>query len=251
MDNTARFRKAFHDLLKLIYQWSPQNEYYPLETAVQEAGKQFPAIRYYQAEILVSGRLYEAISIEHEGEISLAEPNQVAIGHVEKILKFVKDPPKVFPLFQRDVATLSIQDTVGKAVEIMQRDDYSQIPIYSRDYQLGLITSDVLTRWIGATRANGVAPDYRSPLADVMAFQDPKKDPRCLVFHRDDTLFTALDSIRVSENAGVKFGAILIVHGADEPGRLDGIITSTDLGTARHFLRLSDKASPEGGMSAA
>lgn len=246
MDNTTRFRRAFRDLLKLIYQWSPRNEYYPLEAAILEAGKQYPAIRYYQAEILVIARLYEAISAEYEGEISLAEPSQVAIDQVEKILAFIKDPPKVYPLFQRQVAAHSIVDTVGKALEILQMYDYSQIPIYSGDYLLGLITSEIITRWIGASRAKGVAPDYNSSIADVLAFQDAKKDPRSLVFHRDDTLFKALDSFQVSEKAGIKVGAILIVRSADKLGELDGILTGADLATARQFLQLSDKASYEG-----
>lgn len=249
MDNAARFRKSFHDLLKLIYQRSPRNEYYPLEAAIREAGKSFPAIRYYEEEILVSARLLEAISSEHEGDLSLAEPSQLAIDRVDKILKFVKDPPSVLPLFQREVAALTIQDTVGRAVEIMQQEDYSQVPIYSGDFLLGLATSELITRWIGATRAKGLTPDYSSPLAEILAFQDPKKDPRCLIFHRDDTLFKALDSIQVSEAAGVKFGAILILHSIDDPGRLDGIITSSDVAAARQYLELSLKTSLEGDES--
>jgi CBS domain-containing protein len=58
------------------------------------------------------------------------------------------NPPKVFPLHKKKVATVTLEDTLADVMAIVSRSDFSQFPVMDDKEVIGLLTENGITRWL-------------------------------------------------------------------------------------------------------
>jgi len=118
----------------------------------------------------------------------------------------------------------------------MFEQSFSQIPICdNKDAFVGLLTTNTVTRWLGASVKDDIFSLTETPITDVFNFTEDKDN--FIFLSRDSTLFKALERFQTHEKNGKKLEAILITQNGRRSETLLGIITIWDLPEIHATLR--------------
>jgi predicted transcriptional regulator len=71
-----------------------------------------------------------------------------------RIVEQITDPPGLQP-FCHEVYTASPSDDIGSVVEKMETEDFSQMPVVDDGEVIAVLTSNTITRWVGAELHQG------------------------------------------------------------------------------------------------
>lgn len=163
------------------------------------------------------------------GEV-IAEPHPSVVELIERIAGLLADPPRVIPLFQRQVYVLASDDTLAAAVHELRQRSVSQAPVYSGKEFSGLLTSGVILRWLGG-QPTAIVDLAATTVGQVLAFaaQHEQVHDRVGFLSRSATVAEALEHFQHSQQAGKALVALLLTENGKPSERPLGIITTHDL----------------------
>jgi CBS domain-containing protein len=225
--NSERFLDAFRIIERHLRDSTNRGKGEGFYTLVDLAARSDSAVRHYREDLKEFADLRNAIIHERGGGRVIAEPNAWAMERIEGIASILTDPPKVIPLFQFPVYTLTPRDSLAEAVSVMLVRSFSQIPIYDSDTFQALLTANTITRWLGAQIEEDIFSLAETRTEDVLRFTEDEK--HCTFLGRKATLFDALDCFQSSAATGTDLEAILITHSGAQDQKALGIITIWDL----------------------
>ena len=132
------------------------------------------------------------------------------------------------------VAWCEADEPVGPAAHRLYRNNYSQMPVRDRGTWTGLLTGEVVTRWMAGHAQAGLVMDDRTPIREVMAYaEDPENFE--LVPPSAPTHGVA-DLLARRAAQGRPVPAVLVTaHGSPE-AELQGIVTPYDIPRLRRAL---------------
>ncbi len=152
----------------------------------------------------------------------LAVPTLSTVKEIQACRERLTKPALVIPTFQRKVEVLSIQDSLGQALRIIAKRDYSQFPVYEDRRFKGLLTENGITRWI----ANHVVDKDLSlidvdevPVKEVLSQENEERNFRFVP--RD----MRVDDIRGLFSTQPVLEAVLVTASSKDSEALLGIAT--------------------------
>ncbi len=159
-----------------------------------------------------------------------AIPNEYSLNKIKNIRDKIINPPRVYPLFNSRVETVSNEESIIKVIKFMKEKSYSQIPVVNGDNEfLDLITNNAISRWIGSLADEGAAKTIfdQALVKDVLDYEEESS-----VFEfisRDALIVDVIDKFEESQKKGKKLEAIFITNSGKKSEKLLDILTSWDL----------------------
>ena len=188
--------------------------------------QQHSSVRLYAEDLKAFARLRNVIVHERGGGKILAEPNDWAVKQICHIRDILLQPPTVALFSQRKVMSIMASDSIAKATKIMHDRHYSQLPVYDERRYIGLLTTRIITYWLGAQHTESV-PCAQVPVGEVLATAEPGDSA---IFIANDTLLTeALELFDYHERRQRYVDALLITTDGTPQSPLLGIIAVGDI----------------------
>ncbi len=227
MSNAERFLNAYavieHELQKIL-DLKEHRRFYDM---VDMAAKVNPVISRYKFDLKEYGDLRNAIVHDRSGGKIIAIPNDDAVESVEAIVRAFLEPPKVIPLFQKEVLTLSVGDPMIRALRLMGKHAYSQAPVLDGDTITGMLTSNLIVRWMGASLAEDAFDLEGTTVGDILRYI--KGADNFEIISASTSLFDIPELFLHYQMEGGKLEAVLITRNGNRREPLMGIITNRDL----------------------
>jgi predicted transcriptional regulator len=227
MCNAERFLNAYaaieHELQKIL-DLKEHRRFYDM---VDMAAKVNPVIGRYKFDLREYGDLRNAIVHDRADGKIIAIPNDDAVESIETIVNSLLKPPQVIPLFQKEVLTLAIGDPMIRALRLMSKHAYSQAPVFDRDTITGMLTSNLIVRWMGASLAEDAFDLDSTTVGDVLHYA--KSGDNFEIIPASTSLFNIPELFLRYQMEGGKLEAVLITQNGKRNETLIGIITNRDL----------------------
>ncbi len=225
--NSTRFLNAYaaieHEMKRIL----GMKEHCRFYRLVCLASRVSPVIKRYQFDLCKYSDLRNAIVHDRaEGQI-IAEPNEHAVENIERIAGFLLAPPKAIPLFQKPVLTFGANVLLIEVMAQLSKHAYSQAPVKERGAITGLITSQLIVRWLGANLNGGNIELGQITAGQVLHFCGGGGSYRLVP--ADTSLFEVLELFYCFKIDGGKLEAVLLTHHGEAAEPLLGIITNRDL----------------------
>ena len=133
------------------------------------------------------------------------------------------------------MATCSPSDPIGVATKMMHDGSFSQLPVYSGNTLIGLLTSETVARWLAGQLADGQGILEERPVEEVMKHEEGTHS--YVVMGRNATVDDALSEFDDHMHAGKMLDAIILTHNGNKRERPLGIVTATDQPKLRSAIR--------------
>lgn len=224
--NSRRFLNAFIEIEGALKTISKNTRNRPFYQLITDAAKYDPFVRDISVELREYGDLRNAIVHERINDAPIAEPHLEVVERLEMIRELLQSPPRVVPLFIKEVVTCGHDESLGKVAKRMLEHAFSKIPVYQGEEFLGLLTAEAITYWL-ADRISDQGFLVEENVSVVLDYVDKPDNYRLVT--QDCTLFEIIQLFDEFNHLGTRLQAVLISDDGTESGQLLGIITAFDL----------------------
>lgn len=156
VSNAERFIKAYNTIdysLRTIYDFKRSLSF---SDVVRRSVVLNAVVRKYEEDLIDFGRLRNAIIHQGNSKYIIAEPHDDIVDKIEKIAQLISEPPEVIDTVgNKEVITISHDMNLGKAIELIYRTGYSNLPVYNVDHLIGILNGRKLINLIGQTISEG------------------------------------------------------------------------------------------------
>lgn len=169
----------------------------------------------------ISSRLRNILTHDQTGPYHYpATPAPWIVDQLETFAESFKTPKCVIPAFQANVCTLSIEDSLSHAFEMIRSHNFSQLPVYSEKRFRGLLTENGITRWLAHTEKQETIFDFEE-ITVRAALREEENRNNCEFLNRE----ALIDDAMVRFRANTTLEAIIITHHGKKTESPLGIIT--------------------------
>ena len=225
--NAENFLEAYRRLENLMRERQREDKYTSFSALVDKSGDS--VVQRYNRELKRYADLRNAIvHHEHEDDQPIADPRTDAVENFQEAVEKITDPPGLGP-FRRNVYTAAPSDDIGVVMEKMEHENFSQMPIQDEEEVIAVLTTNTITRWIGAELhqdGEGLLVTETS-VGDVL--HHTEREDNYSFLSRDATLYEAHEAFQVGKSLREPPDAVLITHNGRSSESLLGIITPFDL----------------------
>lgn len=234
--NSDAFLAIFTDVEKWLRAIAGMDKGVPLFQVIEKAAAKDARVRRYRDDLKEYADLRNAIVHERSDCHVIAEPNERALADFQRIRSALLEPPKVIPLFQREVKSRDTTDSVGNAVVDMRAGSFSQLPILRNGEVIAVLTSETVVRWLASEVANDLVSLMDTPISVVLGHMEDEEHyaflPRTASLHEAITQFESFAS------RGKTLDAVLITAAGRPNQKLLGILTIYDFPVVLEALGL-------------
>ncbi len=236
--NSERFLNCFDEIERYLRKVTKEPKWKSFYELVEKASQSIPVVKHYKDDLKEFADLRNAIVHERTDGHVIAEPNDMSVEKLCEIAKNLLDPPKVIPLFQKEVYKVDAAEPIAKAIELMYKKSFSQIPVYKGKDCIGLLTSDTIVRWLGAS-VEGEIISLEDTLVSMVFKEYTEDKDNYLFLKRNATLFEVIKHFQDYAAKGKKVDAILITENGKGNESLLGIITAWDLSKVYEIINVN------------
>lgn len=222
-----RFLDAYNAIDRLLRRRTDVPRGKGFYEVVRAAAEEDKVVDTYATDLLEFADLRNAIVHERTDGRTIAEPHEATVSRLESILEKLKNPPKVSPRFNVEVATCEADEPIGRAAKAMLDGNFSQLPVYEDGTYRELLTAETIARWLGDKLADGEELVEEVSIGDVLAYTEDRE--HFVFLPRSATVFDALSSFDDFALRGKSLDAILITNSGKASERLLGIVTTYDI----------------------
>lgn len=232
--NAERFIAAYNKLdysLRSIYDFKRSMSF---SDVIRRSVVLNSIVRKYEDDLIDFGRLRNAIVHQGNKDYIIAEPHDEVVEKLERLEKLISEPPKAIDTVgNKEIISLDSNITVGKAIELIYRTGYGNLPVLKDETVIGIINGRKLINLIGKKISEGV---------NIQEFVDTKTVGEVIESMEDDYYFIMADENLTVDGAmnlfetNRKLTVILITKGAKSNSKLLKIITSADIIDMKRIL---------------
>jgi predicted transcriptional regulator len=189
-----------------------------------------PIIKQKKEKLISFGELRNAIVHNSKiGERYIAEPLEEIVDEFEEILKILKCPPKVFPLFSAEIVGAKKNDKLDQMLKIMREKSFSQFPIFNDDENvIEIINTNTISRWLGENIIDDEIMMENPKISDLVESIEFKKNYKYI--SKDCDIYSAYDLfVKQIEKQKRNLDVLFITHSGNEREKLLGLITIEDI----------------------
>lgn len=193
-----------------------------------QAAEKNAAVKHFLDDLRQFGYLRNAI-VHHTKfpEELIAVPAADVTAHFSAIVSQVTSPPRVIPLFGKSVREFAPEDELGKTLDFMKENDFSQVVVRASG-RLTLLTSDGLAEWLRNETAHGRPGNPgRATVQDALGYERPDAVE---FVHPDTSVYDVRELFTGSLKRGrPRLFAVVITQSGDLAGKPIGFVTPWDL----------------------
>ncbi len=225
--NADRFISAYNQIdysLRTIYDFKRSMSF---SDVVRRSVVLNSVVRKYEEDLIDYGRLRNAIIHNGNRKYVIAEPHDDVVVQIEKLAELISEPPLAIDrVGNREVITINQDMSIGKAMELMARTGYSNLPTYGGDKLIGILNGRKLINVLGNKLADGInLQEFVDNTSVGTIIQDMGDD---YYFMLADEELTIDEAMNYFEN-NRKLLIILITKNGKDSSRPLGIISSADI----------------------
>jgi len=144
---TELFLETFNRLEAALKKQLGKSRYTPFSVLLKEASSKDSFIRMHRS-ILESFSDLRNVMVHKEGSEIIAIPSDEALTRLQTITDKYTVVRTVYDVCHKQVVTTSASKTLHHAIKLMKRHDYTKIPVYEGQTYKGLLSGNVVTRWL-------------------------------------------------------------------------------------------------------
>lgn len=225
--NADRFISAYNQIdysLRTIYDFKRSMSF---SDVVRRSVVLNSVVRKYEEDLIDYGRLRNAIIHNGNRKYVIAEPHDDVVVQIEKLAELISEPPLAIDrVGNREVIIINQDMSIGKAMELMARTGYSNLPTYGGDKLIGILNGRKLINILGNKLADGInIQEFVDNTSVGTIIQDMGND---YYFMLADEELTIDEAMNYFEN-NRKLLIILITKNGKDSSRPLGIISSADI----------------------
>jgi predicted transcriptional regulator len=224
--NIINFLNSYNDIEDFLKRLLNQDDLYG-KYLLESARKYSRIVEHYYIDISQFIKLRNAIVHYTRNSKVVAIPNDWAVAEIQKIRDLLINPPKLIPVFSKQVIAFSQDESINKPLEKIIEMDISQFPIFSGEKLIGLLNSNSISRWLASSMKEDIISISETPISNILIFAENKNNYEIL--NRDSTLIDAVEKFHEYQDRGKILEAILICNGRVTRNNMIGIITTYDL----------------------
>jgi predicted transcriptional regulator len=225
-DLTSRFLDAFVAVERHLRKMLNADKHMSFYEMVQRAAKRDKTVRRLQNRLKDLGELRNFLVHEYRSDQPVAIPSESSVTLIEEIRDELTKPARLADLFRRPVVTCAPSDPIGAAARKMHDGSYSQLPVYSGNDLVGLLTSETVARWLGDRLADGQGILEEETVEEVMRHGDGSHS--FSVMDRHATVDDALTEFDDCLHKGKILDAVILTQNGRRNERPLGIVTAAD-----------------------
>lgn len=224
MNNSDKFLRAYSSIENYLRKQTGNDKVIPFPELVDRISMSNSVVKRFDKDLKKYNRLRNVI-IHEQGLI--AEVTEKAVNQLNKIESLLLKPPTIFPLFKNVVITIESSDSVARAAELMYTNTISQLPVKNGDKSSNLLTTNTITRWLGACSKDDIFSLEETTVLMVLQYTEDKDNHYFM--GKNTNIFEALDKFQDYERRGKRLEAILITENGKANEEVIGIMTIADL----------------------
>lgn len=225
--NSDAYLAIFSDIEKWLRSATSADRGVAFYQLVDRAAAVEPAVRRYRDDLKEFADLRNAIVHERGDGHVIAEPNARALADFQRIRNALLDPPRVIPLFQREVKSREASDPVGQAVADMRAGSFSQLPVLRDGVVVAVLTSETVVRWLASEVENDLVSLMDTGISKLLAHAEDAEH-YCFL-PRNASLHDAMVQFESFASRGKALDAILVTDAGRPNQKLLGILTIYDV----------------------
>lgn len=176
LTNHKKFLNSFNTLHKILRKKlnEPDMDFGPLLNKVKK-NRDIVLMRYYEK--LDFYREFRNILVHEETNDmpSVAEPSDFIVDEIGEVLERIKNPKKVYQLFNHEVIHFNLNDSLSKVLNIVKEKEYSQFPVFNNNNELvGLISENGITRFLAESVEDDIISIVETKIKDVIDHDEAK-----------------------------------------------------------------------------
>lgn len=228
LNNADRFLNAYSAIeheMERILNLRDHRRFFEL---VDKSSRVSPVIERFRFDLKEYSELRNAIVHDRAGGEIIAIPTDEVVEKIERIARLLLEPPKVAPLFMKDVLTLSCSSHVSRAIREFTRMSYTQAPILDdAGVMTCLLTSNMIVKWMGLSLEGNSLDIEHTTIKNVIEMAGHEQNYEVVSVNM--SLFDIPILFYRWQHEGRKLEAVLITQNGDATEKLIGIITNRDL----------------------
>ena len=236
MNKSEEFVKIYNEIHEYMKEKKQVDNHRSFTRLIGETKEKDYIIKTYENYLIKFAQLRNIIV--HENEI-VAEPNDFSFSLIKKIRDKLINPPRVVPLFAKEVNTALAEDSITEIIKLMSEKSYSKIPLVASNQQfIGLLTSTAILKWLGEKenqKSSGLL------INDIQARRILQYREKNHVFEFVDQNTKLIDIIKKYDKmhrTGKSLEAFLITADGSREKKIIGIITDRDIARVYRELEL-------------
>ncbi len=232
--NAERFIEAYNKIdysLRSIYDFKRSMAF---NDVVRRSVVLNSVVRKYEDDLIDFGRLRNAIIHNGNYKVTIAEPHDDVVAKIEKLASLISEPPVAIDrVGNKEVIIISSDMKIGKAMELLARTGYANLPVYTGDKLDGILNARKLVTVLGNRVADGI---------NLQEYIDTTKVDTILSEMGDDYYFMLADeSLSIDEAMNFfennrKLLIILITKDGKDSSKPLAIISSADIIDMKRIL---------------
>lgn len=232
VDNTTRFKAAFNELHNAVAEkvgYSKDTNFgFLLDKADKNNDK---VIKSYKEPLEVLRNFRNLLTHNSLNGENIATPSEALIDEVEHITQKIAHPGKVIDLFNREVISFDVDDSLKDVLKAVDLNGYSQFPVFNGDKLQGIISENGITNFLAKAVDDDVISISETTVANVIE-KDEEKDSFEVI--KENKSIYDIENIFSKRIAEGKTAFVLLItsdgHVKRDQG-FKGIITPWDLPT--------------------
>ena len=225
--NAERFISAYNTIdysLRTIYDFKRSMSF---SDVIRRSVVLNSVVRKYEDDLIDYGRLRNAIIHSGNKDYIIAEPHDEIVEKIEKIATLISEPPLALDrVGNKEVITIVSDMKLAKAIELIYRTGYANLPVYDNYKLLGVLNARKIINLLGDIISKGQnLQEYIERVSVGEIMESMGEDYYFMVADEGLTVDEAMNSFENNR----KLLIILITKDGKDTGKPLGIISSVDI----------------------
>ncbi len=239
--NAVKFISLFNEIEQLLRELAGGDRYMPFYKLVDQVSFKNKVVARYASTLKMYADLRNVIIHNQIDNRFIADPDDAAVSELEDIFIKIQSPVLALSVIHHQVQSVTVENALSKALELMTDLGYSQLPVYEDGKFVGMLNAHVITFWL-AHKTKGLVGDQEehgvnsggmnlnitaTTVKEVMGFKTDKG--KTLFLPRTVSAIEVLDQYQEFAKRADRIDAIMITHSGQMNETPLTIITDFDI----------------------
>lgn len=226
-DNAKRFLDAFSTIESVFKSWNNTTKSHSFSNYVHFYSKNNSLIKRYRDDLLEFSQLRNAIVHDRAGQNEvIAQPHDEIVTEIEMIAKKVSNPPLLKQLSFNKLVSCKIHDDLLMVMEVMNKNDYPQLPVLDNMMVVGVITYTMIMDYILENLKGDTISLRNVKVKDIL---NTKHKALYELVYNDTEIIEVIDLFQEHQEKGQHLAAVIVLNENSKQEGPEGILTSRDI----------------------
>jgi len=231
MNNATEFLSYFNKIEDLLKKKARLNNkfsgYMTFNDLIRESSRFNSIVRRFSSDMKEYAELRNAIVHGSKDDEIIAMPLPKTVKEIKRIFDKLNTPPLASKFRKEKVILLSINDPLSKALELMLKHAFSQMPVLENDRIVALLSSNAISRWLANNINEDIISILETEVYDILAHAEFKENFRILSARTN--CYDILEVFQRSITSGQYLEAVILTQNGKPNEDPIGIFTIWDL----------------------